>query len=94
MTQLWHLNTRVVSYSKADAPKHHLVSYDTISVTRTTHEQLQVSYGTTSCGKVLTSKQLLSSYGTASVLIHLNSQLWHSSCTDTSEQPIMAQFLY
>jgi len=42
MTWLWHLNIRVISYSTADAPKHHLVSYGTISVTRTTHEQLKL----------------------------------------------------
>jgi hypothetical protein len=81
------------SYDTALAPKH-LGSYGTISVTRTTHEQLQVSYDTTSYGKVLTPKQLLSSYGTDPVPIDKNSQLWHSSCTDTSKQPVMAQFLY
>jgi len=57
-------NIRVVSYSTADEPKHHLVSNGTIFVTRTTHEQLQVRYDTTSYGKVQTPKQLLSSYGT------------------------------
>jgi hypothetical protein len=34
------------------------------------------------------------SYGTVPVPIHPNIQLWHSSCTDTSEQPVMAHFLY
>jgi hypothetical protein len=91
---MMHLNIRVVSHSTDDTPKHHLVSYGTISVTRTTHEQLQVSYDRASYGKVLTPEQLLSSYGTVPVPIHPNSQLWHSSCTDTSEQPVMAQFLY
>jgi len=93
MTQFWHLNIIVVSYSTADASKHHPVSYGTIFVTRTTHEQLQVSYNTTSYGKVLTPRQLLSSYGTVPVSIHPNSQLWYSSCADISEQPVMVQFL-
>jgi len=95
MTQLWHLNIRVVSYSRDDA-QNIIWSVMAPFVTRKTHEQLHISYNRASYGKVLTPKQLLSSYSTVPVPIqHLSRKLWYSSCTNTaSAQAAMAHFLH